>query len=67
MKPAREAEIAFLIEEWRLLQFGSERYMGELKAVGIDMGIPDVEMKEFCLNVFVRRMRKLQQKEAGNV
>ena len=63
MTPEKTLEIALQIEEWRLMQFGSERYMGELKAVAEDMDLPEEEMLQFCLNVFVRRIKRHQQQE----
>ncbi len=66
MTPERRLQIALIVEEWRLLQFGSERYMGELKAVGQDMGIPDAEMMEFCMQVLADRIQKVQAKKQGS-
>ncbi len=61
MTAERTLEIALQIEEWRLRQFGSERYIGELKAVAEDTGLPEEDMLQFCLNIFVRRINKRRE------
>lgn len=47
MDKQRQLEIALKVLEWRYRQLGTEQFMGELKAVSADTGIPDEEMFEF--------------------
>lgn len=47
MNNERRLEIAMTILGWRRSQLGMERFMGELKAVVEDTGVPDDEMLEF--------------------
>lgn len=47
MDDERKLEIALTILKWRYRQLGTERFMGELKAVVEDTDVPDAEMLEF--------------------
>ncbi len=60
MKPERLAEIALLLQEWRVRQLHTERYMGELKAAAEDLGIDDLEMLLFCTTIFTRMLNRKQ-------
>lgn len=52
MEDKRKLEIALTILGWRYCQLGTERFMGELKAVVEDTDVEDGEMLEFlkCLS-----------------
>jgi hypothetical protein len=56
----RALEIALTILGWRYRQMGTERFMGELKAVVEDTDVPDDEMLEFLkyLSVDMKERKK---------
>ncbi len=55
-------EIAFIALIWRFKQLGTEKFMGEMKAVAEDMGIPDGEMFEF-FKVIAEKMKQQTEEE----
>lgn len=52
MEEKRIIAICLTIIGCRLNQLGSEKFMGELKAIAEDNEIPDTEMFEVCKLVF---------------
>jgi hypothetical protein len=62
MEDKRKLEIALAILTWRYRQLGTERFMGELKAVVKDTDVPDDEMLAF-LKSLSDNMREEKKKE----